>query len=480
MLVGVSDPVSAELLERLAGLEEALAQRDATIEELRAGNEVLTRRVAELEALLRKDSRTSSKPPSSDGPAKPAPRSRRERTGRGPGKQPGEPGFTLRQVDAPDEVHVHRPAWCQGCSRSLRRAPVVSVEARQVFDLPPVRLAVSEHRLQHRRCRCGTVSMADVPDGVGAPVQYGPGVRAVAAYLVGYQHLPYERARETLADLLNVGMSVGTLAGVVTATSARLDPFVDMVRQRIAAAAVAHFDETGLRVAGRTAWVHSASTDRLSLFTVHTSRGHDAITAAGVLPHFRGVAVHDGYTPYRRYGSAHGLCNAHHLRELASVLDADPDQQWAQAMIRLLCEINDTTRHARAGGADAIEDRLLAVYRQRYDQIIAAGKAANPTASNTRARSPAANLLARLDGFATDVLRFAHDLRVPFDNSQAERDIRMVKLRQKISGGLRTFTGAETFCAIRSYLSTARKHGLNALDALSRLHNGRVWLPETS
>ncbi|MFG1955472.1 transposase [Micromonospora sp. NPDC048830] len=199
-----------------------------------------------------------------------------------------------------------------------------------------------------------------------------------------------------------------------------------------------------------------------------------------MLPVFTGIAVHDGYTPYRRYGLAHQLCNAHHLRELAGILDTDPGQVWAGQMIRLLCEINDTARYARTAGAHAIDDRLLGAYRRRYDTIIAAGTAANPCPAGHGARSPAANLLARLRGFATDVLRFAHDLRVPFDNSLAERDIRMVKLRRKISGGLRTWAGAHMFCAIRSYLSTARKQGINALDALTRLHNGQTWLPQTS
>jgi hypothetical protein len=322
--------------------------------------------------------------------------------------------------------------------------------------------------------------MAAAPAGVGGPVQYGPRVRAIGGYLVGYQHLPYERACETLSDLLGVGMSTGTLVAVMTRTSDALGPFLDVVRAGIAAAPVAGFDETSLRVGGAGGWVHSASTDRLSLFTVHTSRGHAAMHAAGVLPIFTGIAVHDGYTPYRRYGLAHGLCNAHHLRELAAITDADPTQTWAHNLARLLCEIHETVRHARTVGAHAIEDRLLAVYRHRYDTIITAGKTANPSPLGHGARTPAANLLARLGGFWRDVLRFAYDLRVPFDNNLSERDIRMVKLRQKISGCLRSWAGAETFCTIRSYLSTARKHGINALDALTRLHQDQVWLPGTT
>jgi hypothetical protein len=236
------------------------------------------------------------------------------------------------------------------------------------------------------------------------------------------------------------------------------------VRDRLAAAPVAHFDETGLRVAGTGGWVHAACTDRLSLFTVHHSRGHEAIKAAGVLPVFAGIAVHDGFTPYRRYGAAHQLCNAHHLRELAALVEAEPDRQdWAQQMISLLCEMNDLARHARTVGADGIGSGVLAMWRQRYEQLIEIGRTVNPDPGGHQARSPAANLIARLSGFAADVLRFTTDLRVPFDNNLCERDIRMVKLRQTISGGLRTWAGAQMFCAIRSYLSTARKHGIGGV-----------------
>ena len=368
MLVVPELPSIVELMARLAVLEKANAELQAEVDRLRAEN-------AELKRRLGLTSRTSSKPPSSDGPGKAPPRSRREPSGRLPGKQPGEPGYTLRQVGKPDRVRVHRPNRCVGCGGGLRAAPVASVEVRQVFDLPPVTVSVTEHRLQHRRCRCGTTTMADVPAGVNAPVQYGPRVRAVAAYLVGYQHLPYERAAETLADLLGVGMSTGCLASVVAATAKGLSGFCETVRRALIAAPVAHFDETGLRVAGSGAWVHAAGTDRLSLFTVHTSRGHEGVQAAGVLPAFAGVAVHDGFTPYRRYATAHQLCNAHHLRELAAVVEADPDRQdWAQQMISLLFEMNDLARHARAVGADGIGPGVLVMWRQRYDQLLEEGR----------------------------------------------------------------------------------------------------------
>ena len=389
-------PSVEQLLQRLAWLEAALAEKDAQIAERDARIEVLTARVAELETLLRKDSRTSSKPPSSDGLRKPPPRSRRESSGRSPGKQPGDPGVTLRQVDQPDRVVVHRPDACGGCGASLRRAPVTSVEKRQVFDLPPIRLDVTEHRLQHRRCRCGTLTMAQAPAGVGAPAQYGPRVRAIGAYLVGYQHLPYQRAGETLADLLGVHLSVGTLATIVTQTGDGLAEFLATVRDMIAAAPVAHFDETGLRVAGALAWVNAACTESLALFSVHPVRGHEGMIAAGVLPAFTGIAVHDGFTPYRAYGSAHQLCNAHHLRELAAVLDTQPAQTWAQDLSRLLTEINDMTRYARTAGADTIGPQLLAAYRKRYDSILAYAHALHPPPPGRAARSPIVRLLTRL------------------------------------------------------------------------------------
>jgi transposase len=481
MVGGVVDSSGlAQLLERLAEVEAALAERDAQIAERDARIEKLTERVAALEALLRKDSRTSSKPPSSDGLGKPPPRSRRESSGRSPGKQPGDAGMTLRQVDDPDRVVIHRPLVCGGCGSGLRQAPVTSIEKRQVFDLPEPRIQVIEHRLQHRRCRCGHITMAAPPAAAGAPVQYGPRVRAIGAYLVGYQHLPYLRACETLTDLLGVNLSAGTLSTIVADTGTGLQEFLTQVNTRIALAEVAHFDETGLRVAGALAWVHAAVTDTLAVFTVHSSRGHEAMKAAGILPAFGGIAVHDGFTCYRAYGSAHQLCNAHHLRELAAILDADATQYWAKDMIALLCELNTTTRHTRDSGADALIPAILAAYQRRYDTIITDGQKRNPAPEGRTARSPALKLLTRLATTATDVLRFAYNLRVPFDNNLAERDIRMVKLRQKISGGLRTWHGAHTFCAIRSYLTTTRKHGITALQALTQLHNGQTWLPTTT
>jgi transposase len=475
--------------------EATVVVQAAVIIELRAANAeqarliaMLQARVAELERRLGRDSSNSSKPPSSDGLRKPA-RAERRADGRAedrrPGKQPGAPGAHLAQVAEPDEVLWHVPGWCGGCGLDLADAPVVGVEARQVFDLPPLRLLASEHRAERRRCVCGTTTAAAFPDHVRAAACYGPGVRALVCYLCVHQHLPVDRAAQLLGDVLDAPLATGTLAAVLTEGAAGLDGFVEVARAGLAAAPVAHFDETGARVAGRLHWVHSASTSLLTLLSVHAKRGKVAMDAAGVLPGFVGVAVHDGWAPYWRYQDVrHALCGAHLLRELEAITD-EPGQGWAAGMAELLCDVKLAGDRARAAGAKRVDDQARARLHARYERLVADGRAANPLppARNPRRRrgrarrSPAARLLARLDAHREEVLRSLDDSRVPFTNNQAERDLRMVKLQQKISGCWRTLDGAQAFLTVRSYIATARKHSVNPLDALRRLFDGHPWLP---
>jgi transposase len=468
----------------------------AVIAELRAVNaeqarlvDTLQARVVELERRLGKDSSNSSKPPSSDGLGKPARAGRQddERAARRrSGKQPGAPGAHLARVAQPDKVALHAPDRCRGCGADLAGASVVGVQARQVFDLPPLRLLATEHRAERRRCACGTTTQAAFPDHVRAAACYGPGVRALVCYLCVHQHLPVDRAAQLLADVLGAPVATGTLAAVVAEGARGLDGFAQVVRAGLATAPVAHFDETGARVAGRLHWVHSASTSLLSLFTVHAKRGKVAMDQAGVLPGFGGVAVHDGWAPYWRYQDAtHALCGAHLLRELEAISD-EPGQGWAAGMAELLIDAKLVADRARAAGLQRVNDRARARLHARYQRLLADGQAANPplpTIGRRRGRarrSSAANLLARLDTRHDEVLRSLDDCRVPFDNNQAERDLRMVKLQQKISGCWRTLAGAEAFLALRSYLSTARKHGMNPLAVLGQLFQGQAWLPASA
>jgi transposase len=466
----------------VAELRAANAALRAQVTALEVANAALEAQVAELERRLGQDSSNSSKPPSQDGLRKPTRPPRGDPGGRRPGKQPGAAGAHLAQVAEPDEVVVHAPERCAGCGAGLVAAPVTGVEARQVFDVPEMRLQVTEHRAQRRCCGCGQITVGVFPQGVRAPAQYGPGVRALGCYLLVYQHLPIDRAAGLLAEVLGAPVAAGTLAGLVAAGAAGLDGFASTVREQLAAAPVVHVDETGARVAGRLHWVHSASTPELTWQTVHPKRGKVAMDAAGVLPGFGGVAVHDGWSPYWRYEVTHALCGAHLLRELEAVAE-QPRQGWAAGMAELLGDAKLLADRARATGRERVDDEARARLKARYQRLLADGRRVNPPSRPLRRRhgrarrSPAARLLVRLDAHREEVLQFLDDSRVPFDNNQAERDLRMVKLQQKISGCWRTLAGAEAFLVVRSYLSTARKQGLNPLVVLWRLYRGHPWLP---
>ena len=469
----------ADQVAVLRELEGKASERDRLRE---AENRLLAERVAQLEARLGRNSRNSNTPPSAEGNTKPPPRSARRSSGRKPGGQPGAPGATLRQVGDPDEVIVHSPSACGGCGTSLTGAPVTSTEVRQVADLPEVALRWVEHRIEHRECGCGTTTMAGAGDGVPAavraPVSYGPGVRAVATYLVAAHHLPLGRAAAVMSDLLGAPVSPGSVAAWVAAGADGLGPFTDAVRDIITGAGVVNFDETGLRVDGSLGWVHSASTPTATLYTCHARRGREAMDAAGVLPAFTGIAVHDCWKPYWCYDIEHALCNAHVVRELTGIYETT-GQTWAPKLAKVLEKMNTAVAAARDAGMGALESDVLAGWHARIDEIVALGRAQNPAPDGgwPAKRPVAVNLLDRFENHRAEFLRFATDFRVPFTNNAAEQAVRPVKIRQKISGCLRTMAGAQAFCTLRSYLDTARKQQRDTLSILRQLHDGQPWLP---
>ena len=398
------------------------------------------------------------KPPSSDGYAKPAPKSRRVRSGKKQGKQPGDPGHHLAQRADPDDTVVHTPETCRSCGNDLSGAPVTSVVARQVFDLPPMALFCTEHRAEHKRCFCGAETTGWFPDEATAPACYGPALRAYVCYLVTRQHIPIARVTELLADTYGAPVSTGVIVAMVNEGATMLEGFLDQVRGLLRTSDVVHADETGLRVEALLAWVHAASTTDLTLYHLDSRRGTKAMDAMGVLEHLTGVLVHDGWPAYRNYGTAHALCNAHHLRELEAVGETE-GQGWATDMAAFLGDSWRRVLDAKNTGATEFAHEELLMLRCDYRAIIAAGHRANPPPTpmgrqGRPKRSTALNLLMRLDIHAEDVLRFAADFSVPFDNNLCERDVRMVKIAQKISGGFRSWEGAENFLAFRSYLST--------------------------
>ena len=457
-------------------MREALAERDVIIDELRA-------EIAELKARLGSNSSNSSKPPSSDGYAKPTRQQRRDAERKG--KQKGAPGSHLARVDDPDEIIVHDPEGCRKCGASLDDADIVDEEVRQVFDLPHRKVIVREHRARRRRCRCGKATKAPFPPEAINVTCYGPKVRALAVYLVCGHHLPFERAALVMDDVCGLGISVGSVVNMVEDASVGLTKFALAVRESLRNEDLVHFDETGARVAGKLFWVHSASTEALTAYLVHANRGGKAMDDMGllrlhdedgdVLWSFDGIAMHDGWRCYRSYDVIHALCNAHHIRELRAA-GVVWDQQWANEMIELLLSAKRSVEDAKRAGVDGLGAGTYHGILSRYGRLVTRGFEVNPRRER-RKQSKTYNLLTRLRDHRDDVLRFTSDFDAPFDNNQAERDIRMVKLQQKISGCWRTTRGAEHFLRVREYLSTARKQGQQAFDVLVQLFEGRCWMP---
>jgi transposase len=459
----------------VAGYQALIAELRAQNAALVAQNTALLARVTELERRLGLNSGNSGKPPSSDGLKKPPARvsSLREPSGKLPGGQPGHPGKTLRRTATPDATIDHFPAACAGCGAALSEAMASGHSARQVFDLPaPQPLIVTEHRAHQCQCAaCGAHTRAAFPAGVTAPVQYGTRIAALVVYLLHYQLLPEKRLAELMADLFGVHLVTATIAAMSQNCAARFTGFAAAVRDHVAAAAVKHLDETGFRIAGKTQWLHIASTVLLTFYRVSPKRGS--------LPqNLTGIVVHDHWKPYYTLkGVLHALCNAHHLRELKALIEIERED-WArrmQILLRRACHAANLARQHEV----PLPPRLIALIERGYDAILVQGFAwhdAQPALrgeveqDRRRGRKPRRighNLLLRLETRKQDVLRFLVQPAVPFTNNQAERDGRMMKLRQKISGGFRSEHAATEFGIIRSLLSTAKKQQWNMLQTLT-------------
>lgn len=483
------DTVVRVLLELSAKVDQLTADFAVLKAEnaaLRAECQTLRARVQTLEEQVAKDSHNSSKPPSSDGLAKPKPKSLRSPSERPPGGQPGHPGFTLRLVEKPDRTVRHAVERCAACGRNLVRQTPDRVERRQVFDLPEPKLEVTEHQGEVKTCACGCVNRAAFPPEAAAPAQYGPRVKSVAVYLGDYQLLPFDRLAEIMRDLFACDtLSEGTLANFKADCSRRLEPVEAAIRDLAIAAPVAGFDETGVRATGSLHWLHTVSTRLLTWYYAHKRRGRVAMDAADILPGFRGRAVHDFWDSYLKYDCNHAFCNAHLLRELIFLWE-EQAQTWAKRMIDHLLGIKEAVATARTAGLTALPPADQARFLKRYERIVQAGYALNPVAAplpgpkrpGRRKQSKARNLLDRFRDYPDEILAFMRDFAVPFDNNQSERDLRMMKLRQKISGTFRSFQALVNFCRIRGYVSTARKNGLNALEALQRAFLGNPFVPE--
>ena len=454
------------------------------VEQLLARIAELSDRVKELEEHLAKDSHNSSKPPSSDSFKPDKTKSLRKPSGRKPGGQPGHQGNTLRLVDTPNLVVDYSPSsQCRSCGAVLENIPVRGYERRQVFDLPEIKLKVVEHRAHSKECPyCHQLNKGEFPSGVSNTVQYGDRLKALGVYLIEYQLLPYERTREFFEDVFGASLSEGSLYEAVKGCYEGLEQTEEAIKEGIRRAEVGHFDETGMKVSGKLQWLHVACTGVLTQYVHHEKRGKEATDKMDILPKFRGRAVHDNWSSYPQYGCEHGLCNAHHLREL-TFIEEEYHQEWAGKMKGLLVEIKGHVEEQKAQGALRLEEGSLRELERQYQEVMEEGLLANPPPEmkpgrrGRKKQSKAKNLLDRLSSKREQVLAFMYDFRVPFDNNQAERDLRMMKVHQKVSGGFRSPEGADYFCRIRGYISTLRKQGERLLTGIERVFSGNPSVP---
>jgi transposase len=462
--------------DAVIALVEGLLQRIVVLEE----------RVEALENQIAKNSRNSSKPPSGDG-FKPKPKSQRRKSERSSGGQIGHPGQTLEWSSEVDEVFTHPVETCEVCGISLSEVEVASWDLRQVQDLAPIQLTVTEHQAEVKCCPgCQSLNRGEFPVGVNSVVQYGASLKSLMVYLLDYPLLPSARVEELFADVFGCALSAATLYTSRERCFDELEPIEDWIFEQVASAEVIHCDETGMRVQRGLWWLHVASTDGFTFYFVHTKRGKAALEAMALLPIYEGVSVHDGWKSYAQDECDHALCNAHPLRQLEFIRERY-GQTWAEEMGILLRDLKQQVDDAKAQGEVTLNPDLVQWLEARYDRLVNAGLAANPVAqpppdaAKSRGcpkQSPAKNLLDRLQQHQSQGLAFMHDFRVPFDHNQAERDLRMMKLKQKISGGFRSTEGAQMFARIRGYISTLKKQGLNVLEALRQVFLGNPSFPQ--
>jgi transposase len=459
------------LSDHLGRLKAQVEKLQAEVSQLRGRNFRLGRRNAELEALITKDSHNSSRPPSTDPPWAKRTKSLRHLSGRRPGGQVGHRGVTLRLSSHPTRVVEHRPSTCRHCRAALAAGPILRHLRQQVWEVVPAKLKVTEHRVALLRCpACGKTTQGEFSAAVRSGVRYGLGVKARVLYLQQYQLLPYQRTSEAMRDLFGCRLSAGTVANIVRECASGLVETELKIKRGLRRSPVIHADETGLRINKRLGYVHVASTAHLTHYATAAHRGHTAMDEINVLPRYRGTCVHDGLLSYKYYTHCrHALCGVHLLRELTYFEELSAQTKaWAVPLKELLLEMKEAVEREREEGGHQLNATVLIELSERYDHLVAEGLGAQPPPLEVpeQVKKQARNLLLRLERRREEVLRFLTDFSVPFDNNQAERDLRMVKLQQKTSGCFRSDEGARRFCRIRSYVSTMRKQGKEVFQAL--------------
>ena len=464
--------------EAVLGLFSEVSQQ---VEELAIQLEKQSIALKELQDKLSKNSQNSGKPPSTDGYNKPKRTESLRKRGQKPnGGQPGHKGHTLKATDSPEHRITHKVEYCENCCASLKDVEASAYEERQVFDIPAIRIEVTAHQAEIKICpKCGQENKGEFPKNVKQPTQYGNEVKTWSAYFSNQHFIPLERTAQIFEDLLKQRVCEATVLNASEELSKKISPSVEIVKEQLRKTDILNFDESGLRVKGSLHWLHSASTEQATHYEIHEKRGKEAMDECGILNDFKGKAIHDHWKPYFKYKDCgHALCNAHHLREL-KFIEERYEQSWSKEMSELLLEIKESVEETMQTSqeAESLPPRQLIEFGRRYDEIVKKGIKANPCEESNekdlqvkkrgrRKQTPAMNLLIRLRDFKAETLDFMYDFRVPFDNNLAERDVRMVKVKQKVSGNFRTVEGARCFGRIRGYISTARKNAVNVFKAI--------------
>lgn len=475
-----------DLNHQMGSLTSEINTLNSEMSALKIVNLEFSARIAELEARLNKNSNNSSKPPSTDGYKKKI-KNNRVKNGRTSGGQEGHEGHTLLKVENPDyRIDTRIEDHCD-CGESLS-AVDDKIRTRQEIELPKIKPIVTEYITHEKICpRCGKVHKSEFPANISQPTQYGVNMRAQMIYLTDYQLIPLKRAVEMIEAMSGQTVSQGTLVTTSEKLYQALEKPVEAIKQQIIESKVVHFDETGMRSEGKTKWLHVASTETLTYYEMHQKRGTEATVEIGILPQFNGTAIHDHWTPYYTFKDCtHGECNSHNMRYLQDIYE-NYGHDWAQNMASFLIELKDQVEALKTDGMTGMEATQTEVWMKRYKSIIEEGikedDERSPKVFSKKTgkpqRSKALNLLLKLQEYDIETLAFMYDFDVPFDNNLAERDLRMQKLRQKISGCFRGSEGAKVFCRIRSYISTARKNGQDVMESLVNALRGNPFIPET-
>jgi len=466
---------------------QSAAQIILRVEQLEALVVAQKEQIKKLESQLNMNSKNSSKPPSTDNKLKKDKKDKKKQafSKNKRGGQKGHKGHTLKISQTPDKVEHLIPTECSCCGKSLENSKSINVEKRQVFDIPPVKIQVTEYQAHTKECpHCHAHNKAKFPENVKSPVQYGNRLKAFVSYLNAYQMIPYERIVEFIEDLTNHRISTGTVYNFLHIHYNQLKNFETILQKELISKEILHSDETGINIKAKLHWIHVASSSKLTYYMLHTKRGKDAINDMNIIPNYKGILVHDHWAAYNKYTNcSHSYCNAHVLRELEGITQND-NVQWSKDMHTLLTTMNKAVHRAKDNNKESLSDAQIKKFTKSYEKITKSALKLYPLSKppdkkqkGKQKQSKAKNLLDRLLKYKNEHLRFISDFRVPFTNNQAEKDLRMIKVKEKISGSFASFKGGEMFCRIRSYISTLKKNKLSVFKGLESVLNGELVLP---